>query len=131
MVADYFVDAKDQELEGSALTPHASSGANSGNVNMSLEQKGKGLEASPAISLQPEDEGMEAWATILAAISGAPSTPTSFISGVIMQCRGNSDNEGEGASDTATRRGGNGSTQRVLRPRTTGIKNFHSSYNYR
>ena len=80
MVADYFVDAKDQELEGSALTPHASSGANSGNVNMSLDQKGKGLEASPTISLQPEDEGMEAWATILAAISSSPSTPTSFIS---------------------------------------------------
>ena len=130
MVADYFVDAKDQELEGSALTPNASSGANSGNVNMSLDQKGKGLEASPIISLQPEDEGMEAWATILAAISGAPSTPTSFISGVIMQRRGNSDNEGEGASDTATRRGGNDSTQRVLQPRTTGIKIFHSNYNY-
>ena len=130
MVADYFVDAKDQELKGSALRPHASSGANSGNVNMSLEQKGKGLEASPAISLQPEDEGMEAWATILAAISGAPSTPTSFISGVIMQRRGNSDNEGDGASDTATRRGGNDSTQRVLQPRTTGIKIFHSNYNY-
>ena len=128
MVADYFVDAKDQELEGSALTPHASSGANSGNVNMSLEQKGKGLEASPAISLQPEDEGMEAWATILAAISGAPSTPTSFISGVIMQRRGNSDNEGEGASDTATRRGGN--ELLTLQPRTTGIKIFHSNYNY-
>ena len=77
---------------------------------MSLEQKGKGLEASSAISLQREDVEMEAWATILAAISGAPSTPTSFISGVIMQRRGNSDNEGEGASDTAMRRGGNGST---------------------
>ena len=50
MVADYFVDAKDQELERSALTRHASSGANSGNVNMSLEQKGKGLEASPQLA---------------------------------------------------------------------------------
>ena len=30
MVADYFVDDKDQEFEGSTLTPHASSGANSG-----------------------------------------------------------------------------------------------------
>ena len=47
------------------------------NVNMSLEQKGKGLEASPAISLQPDDEGMEAWTAILAAISAASSTPTS------------------------------------------------------
>ena len=78
------------------------------NVNMSLEKKGKELEASWAINLQPEDEGMEAWATILAAISNAPSTPTSFISGVIMHRRGNSDNEGEGSSDTAMMRGGNG-----------------------
>ena len=70
---------------------------------------------------------MEAWATILAAISGAPSTPTSFIAGVIMQRRGNSDNEGEGAFDTATGRAWNGSTQRVLQPRKTGIKIFQSN----